>query len=532
MFRESQFQFWRLGAQKPAGGGAQSSRWSFGPASGEHERPASRPAIFETARALRSSMSELWASPRVAAVVTCLNPCFIPGALAALTAFHEEVYPGADGPYHVRVSEWEQTGFSIATVVFPRAGVRRLAEICEASGFALVRGRWVALDPATRARRPFDVAAAAGDLGAPGPGDLYTFAVREGAPLSLLARDALLLHLGRGGAPPEPEPEPERGCRNGYERRCARGRAHSHPHPCWLRCEDFGGAPGALPEPRCPRACDGCGDGCELLDGHARRLGRELRAHMCERCMCEYSCQPGHEQPVEASNAPSGSRLEPGCGHCENGCSHGCSHPCRPSHPHACGHCCDNCSEHLFCRDPGAGPALDEPTGFASEAPRDGPGARPGLTRERESERGSERGSDACESEHEPGRPREPSGELGPGGSRELRDMAAFVPERLLAGPPDVPPRPLCGRLCYACEGLCELYRGHKVGAHVCLSCGDCFLTEPAEGGPELRPKHSCPHRCSNSSGNRGGRCENQCSLRAEHGLEKHICGAHRGHNE
>jgi hypothetical protein len=119
-----------------------------------------------------------------AAVVNSVDPCLISNACDVLAAFEEEL--GDPPQFFVRFTRWGPSSASkdglmmFATAVFPREGIRRLAEICRDNGLILIRGALTLINPKTKARVSFDHAAAVADLidSVPEVQDVYTFGTR------------------------------------------------------------------------------------------------------------------------------------------------------------------------------------------------------------------------------------------------------------------------------------------------------------------------------------------------------------------
>ncbi len=123
-----------------------------------------------------------------AAVINTVDPCHIPSAPDVLDAFEHEVYPsGTPRQFFVQFSRWghlsvpENEWAMVATAVFPREGIQRLAEICRDHELILVRGVLTMIEADTGARAAFDYAPAVANVidTIPEPQDVYTFDVRK-----------------------------------------------------------------------------------------------------------------------------------------------------------------------------------------------------------------------------------------------------------------------------------------------------------------------------------------------------------------
>jgi len=115
-----------------------------------------------------------------AVVLNVISLCD-PAAPLVLAAFEKEVYGDPRSPGQFRVAFVDSDAFGVvAVVVFPRAGVDRLADICAENGLVLVRGILTAINAETKERRAFDVETAIAGLTCtlPADGEVYTFGER------------------------------------------------------------------------------------------------------------------------------------------------------------------------------------------------------------------------------------------------------------------------------------------------------------------------------------------------------------------
>ncbi len=135
-----------------------------------------------------------------AVVISSVVPCSVPNVPAVLSAFQAEVHPGdnpsTEGPrrFLIQFSRWgpqgvpEESLLTLATAVFPREGVQRLAEICRDHGLVLIKGIPTLFNAARRERIVFDYAAVVSGLVDTPPSiqDVYTFGVRQNAQQPLI----------------------------------------------------------------------------------------------------------------------------------------------------------------------------------------------------------------------------------------------------------------------------------------------------------------------------------------------------------
>lgn len=127
-----------------------------------------------------------------AAVINLVDPCLVENACDVLEVFEQELYPSdpntnpVDRKFNVvftRVgskNEPLERRALLATAVFPREGVSRLAEICWNSGLVLIRGGLTMVDAETQKQHVFDYKMPVAHVidTIPAAEDVYTFGIR------------------------------------------------------------------------------------------------------------------------------------------------------------------------------------------------------------------------------------------------------------------------------------------------------------------------------------------------------------------